>query len=110
MHLSFYGATQTVTGSKYHLECGTHELLVDCGLFQGYKHLRLKNWANLPFDAARLKAVLLTHAHIDHSSYLPRLAATSGFKGPIHATQATTELCRILLPDSGFLQEEQAKF
>src|SRR5690606_4853254 len=109
MRLAFYGATQTVTGSKYLLTCGGRKVLVDCGLFQGFKHLRLKNWAHLPFDPKQLDAVVLTHAHIDHSGYLPRLM-NLGFKGPIYATQATTALCKILLPDSGFLQEEQARF
>lgn len=109
MQLSFYGATQTVTGSKYLLTCGKRQVLVDCGMFQGFKNLRLKNWAHLPFDPKKLDAVVLTHAHIDHSGYLPRLM-NLGFKGPIYATQATTALCKILLPDSGFLQEEQARF
>lgn len=109
MQLSFFGATQTVTGSKYLLTCGKRKVLVDCGLFQGFKHLRLKNWAHLPFEPKELDAVVLTHAHIDHSGYLPRLM-NAGFKGPIYATHATTALCKILLPDSGFLQEEQARF
>jgi metallo-beta-lactamase family protein len=109
MQLSFFGATQTVTGSRYLLACDAGRLLVDCGLFQGYKHLRLKNWGRLPFDPATLDAVLLTHAHLDHSGYLPRLMR-QGFKGPIYATRATIDLCRILLPDSGHLQEEQAEF
>ncbi len=109
MQLGFFGATQTVTGSKYLLTCGKHRVLIDCGLFQGFKHLRLKNWAALPFDPKQIDAVLLTHAHIDHSGYLPRLR-NQGFKGPIYATQATTALSKILLPDSGFLQEEQARF
>src|SRR5512138_2854948 len=109
MQLSFFGATQTVTGSKYLLTCGKRQVLVDCGMFQGFKNLRLKNWAHLPFDPKQLDAVVLTHAHIDHSGYLPRLM-NLGFKGPIYATQATTALCKILLPDSGFLQEEQARF
>jgi metallo-beta-lactamase family protein len=109
MQLSFFGATQTVTGSRYLLACDAGRLLVDCGLFQGYKHVRLKNWARLPFDPATLDAVLLTHAHLDHSGYLPRLMR-QGFKGPIYATRATIDLCRILLPDSGHLQEEQAEF
>jgi metallo-beta-lactamase family protein len=107
--LSFFGATQTVTGSRYLLSMGDLQLLIDCGLFQGYKHLRLKNWASPPFDPRKLHAVLLTHAHIDHSGYLP-LLVKSGFRGPIFATPATIELCRILLPDSGHLQEEQAGF
>jgi metallo-beta-lactamase family protein len=109
MQLSFFGATQTVTGSRYLLTCGERRVLVDCGLFQGYKHLRLKNWSRLPFAANEVDAVLLTHAHLDHSGYLP-LLVKNGFKGPIYATNATLELCRILLPDSGHLQEEQAQF
>ncbi len=108
MQLGFFGATQTVTGSKYLLTCGKHKVLIDCGLFQGFKNLRLKNWAHLPFEPKELDAVVLTHAHIDHSGYLPRLR-NSGFKGPIYATHATSALCKILLPDSGFLQEEQAR-
>lgn len=107
--LSFFGATQTVTGSRYLLTLGERRVLVDCGLFQGYKHLRLKNWSHPPFEPGRVDAVLLTHAHLDHSGYLP-LLVRNGFKGPIHATRATIELCRILLPDSGRLQEEQAQF
>jgi len=109
MQLSFFGATQTVTGSRYLLTCGARRVLVDCGLFQGYKYLRLKNWARLPFDPGTLDAVLLTHAHLDHSGYLP-LVIKRGFRGPIYATQATIDLCRILLPDSGHLQEEQARY
>jgi metallo-beta-lactamase family protein len=109
MQLSFFGATQTVTGSRYLLTCGTGRVLIDCGLFQGYKHLRLKNWARLPFEPEALEAVLLTHAHLDHSGYLP-LLIRRGFKGQIYATLATIDLCRILLPDSGRLQEEQAEF
>ena len=107
MHLTFFGATQTVTGSKYLLEHAGGRLLVDCGLFQGYKHLRLKNWSPPPFRASDIDAVVLTHAHIDHSGYLP-LLVKNGFRGRIHATQATVELCNILLLDSGHLQEEQA--
>jgi len=109
MRVAFFGATQTVTGSRYLLTCGTKRVLVDCGLYQGYKYLRLKNWAPLPFDARDVDAVLLTHAHIDHSGFLP-LLVKQGYRGPIYATAATIELCRILLPDSGYLQEEQAQF
>lgn len=109
MQLAFFGATQTVTGSRYLLTCGAPRVLIDCGLFQGYKHLRLKNWARLPFDPEALDAVLLTHAHLDHSGYLP-LLVKRGFTGPIYATRPTIDLCRILLPDSGHLQEEQAEY
>lgn len=109
MRLTFLGATQTVTGSRYLLQSGGRALLIDCGLFQGYKNLRLKNWKALPVDHRALSAVVLTHAHLDHSGYLPVLLK-QGYRGPIYATPATTELCGILLPDSGHLQEEQAEF
>jgi metallo-beta-lactamase family protein len=109
LKLSFLGATQTVTGSRYLLNCGDRSVLVDCGLFQGFKNLRLKNWARLPFDPRSPSAVLLTHAHLDHSGYLPVLVR-EGFAGHIYATPATIALCQILLPDSGRLQEEQAQF
>lgn len=109
MRIRFLGATQTVTGSRYLLEHAGRQVLVDCGLFQGYKNLRQKNWAQPPFDPQRIAAVLLTHAHLDHSGYLP-LLVKNGFAGRIYATPATIELCRILLPDSGHLQEEQAQY
>ena len=108
MRLQFLGATGTVTGSKYLVTAGAARVLVDCGLFQGYKPLRLRNWAPLPLDPARIDAVVLTHAHIDHSGYLP-LLARNGFRGKAWCTPATLELCRILLPDSAHLQEEQAE-
>jgi metallo-beta-lactamase family protein len=108
MDLEFLGATGTVTGSKYRVAQGKHAILVDCGLFQGYKQLRLRNWAPLPFDAASLDSVVLTHAHLDHSGYLP-LLVRNGFRGPIYCTDATRELCQILLPDSGRIQEEDAE-
>lgn len=108
MKLSFLGATGTVTGSKYLLETNNKKILVDCGLFQGLKELRLRNWAPLPIKVSSIDAVVLTHAHIDHSGYLP-LLVKNGFKGPIYATQATADLCSILLPDSGYLQEEDTK-
>jgi len=109
MRIEFLGATGTVTGSKYLLDHQGRQLLVDCGLFQGLKQLRLRNWDELPIKASEIDAVLLTHAHIDHSGYLPRLL-NLGFKGPIYCTQATRELCELLLPDSGRLQEEEADF
>ncbi len=109
MKLTFLGATGTVTGSKYLLASGTKKILVDCGLFQGYKQLRLRNWAGLPVDPRKIDAVVLTHAHIDHSGYLP-LLIRSGFSGRVYSTRATRDLCEILLPDSGHLQEEEAEF
>jgi metallo-beta-lactamase family protein len=108
MELEFLGATGTVTGSKYRVTHSGHSLLVDCGLFQGYKQLRLRNWAPLPFDAQSLDAVVLTHAHLDHSGYLP-LLVRHGFRGPIYCTAATRELCGIMLPDAGRIQEEDAE-
>lgn len=109
MKLQFLGATDTVTGSKYLIEHEGRRLLVDCGLFQGYKPLRLRNWQSLPVPAADIDAVVLTHAHIDHSGYLP-LLARQGFQGPVYCTEPTAELCRILLPDCGHLLEEEAEF
>ena len=109
MRLQFLGATDTVTGSKYLLQNGSASLLVDCGLFQGYKSLRLRNWSALPVPPASIEAVILTHAHIDHSGYLP-LLARQGFRGKVYCSDATFDLCRILLPDSGYLQEEEAEF
>jgi metallo-beta-lactamase family protein len=105
--LTFLGAARTVTGSKHLLQVNGHRLLVDCGLFQGAKELRLRNWDELPFPASSLDAVVLTHAHIDHSGYLPRLVA-SGFRGRIYCTAGTLDLCRLVLPDAGQLQEEDA--
>ena len=107
--LTFLGAAGTVTGSKYLLERGDLRLLVDCGLYQGLKPLRLQNWEHAPIDPRTLDAVLLTHAHIDHSGFLPRLV-NEGFRGKVWCTSATLELCRLLLPDSGHLQEEDAEY
>lgn len=107
--LQFLGGAGTVTGSKYLLTVGDKRILVDCGLFQGFKQLRLRNWARIPVKPSDIDAVILTHAHIDHSGYLPRLVA-DGFKGPIYATDATTDLCGVLLPDSAHLQEKDAEF
>jgi metallo-beta-lactamase family protein len=109
MELTFLGGTGTVTGSKYQVAYGKHRLLVDCGLFQGLKQLRLKNWSPLPVDVRGLEAVLLTHAHLDHSGYIPRLVR-EGFSGTIYCTPATRDLCRILLLDSAKIMEEEAGF
>ncbi|HLU69599.1 MAG TPA: MBL fold metallo-hydrolase [Fibrobacteria bacterium] len=109
MYLSFLGAAGTVTGSRFVLEQGRHRLLVDCGLFQGLKNLRLRNWAPFPVAPDKLGAVLLTHAHLDHSGYLPKLVK-EGFTGPIFGTAATLDLLRILLPDSAKLMEKDAEF
>lgn len=109
MKLSFLGGAGTVTGSKYLLEESGRRLLVDCGLFQGLKALRLQNWEPFPIDPASIDAVILTHAHIDHSGYLPKLVQ-AGFRGPVYCTAATRDLCRILLLDSAMLMEEEAGF
>src|SRR6266566_5243315 len=109
MKLIFLGATQTVTGSKFLIETNDRRILVDCGLFQGLKELRLRNWEAPPVDPKSIDAVVLTHAHIDHTGYLPRFVA-QGYKGPVYATSATVDLARILLPDAGHLQEEEANY
>ncbi|HEX2672683.1 MAG TPA: MBL fold metallo-hydrolase [Polyangiaceae bacterium] len=107
-NLGFFGAAGTVTGSRYLLQHQGERVLVDCGLFQGYKKLRERNWQEPGFEPAALSAVVLTHAHLDHSGYLPRLCE-SGFRGPVFCTPGTRDLLQILLPDSGFLQEEEAR-
>ena len=109
MKIRFLGATGTVTGSKYLLESGKSRILLDCGLFQGLKKLRLKNRAPFTVDPSSIQAVALTHAHIDHSGYLP-LLRKNGFHGPVFCTSGTKEICSLLLPDSGYLQEEEARF
>jgi len=109
MQLRFLGGAGTVTGSKYPVEHEGRRLLVDCGLFQGLKQLRLRNWSPLPVPARSIDAVVLTHAHIDHSGFIPRLMDL-GFRGKVFATRATVELCRLLLPDAGHLQEEEARY
>ena len=107
LKLTFLGATGTVTGSRYLLDIGGRSLLVDCGLFQGFKQLRLRNWAAFPVPPRSIDAVVLTHAHLDHSGYLPSLVR-DGYTGRVHCTEPTEALCGILLRDSGRLQEEQA--
>lgn len=107
--ITFLGGADTVTGSKYLVRHQDESLLVDCGLFQGFKQLRLRNWNPLPVLPEAIQAVLLTHAHLDHSGYLP-LLAKEGFSGPVFASAGTRDLCKILLPDSGHIQEEDAAF
>ncbi|WP_260957708.1 MBL fold metallo-hydrolase RNA specificity domain-containing protein [Pseudomonas citri] len=109
MRMTFLGAAGTVTGSKYLLEHDDQRILIDCGLFQGYKQLRLHNWDPFDLPMRELDAIVLTHAHLDHSGYLPVLAR-NGYRGPIYATPATCELARILLLDSARLQEEEAEY
>ena len=107
--LTFLGGVGTVTGSRYLLQAAGRRILVDCGLFQGFKQLRLRNWAPFPVPAATIDAVLLTHAHLDHSGALP-LLVRQGFRGKVLCSEATRDLCAILLPDSGNLQEKDAAF
>jgi metallo-beta-lactamase family protein len=108
MKVAFLGGVDTVTGSRYLVEAGGRRVLVDCGLFQGPKKLRERNWRDPPFDPRALDAVVLTHAHIDHSGYLPRLCK-SGYGGPVFCTPPTKDLLQLLLPDAGRLQEEEAQ-
>lgn len=109
MQVSFFGAAGTVTGSRHLLEAHGRRILMDCGLFQGLKALRLRNWQPPGFDCKSIDAVILSHAHLDHSGWLP-LLVKSGFSGPIYATEATRDLAEVLLIDSGHLQEEDAQF
>jgi len=107
--LRFLGGTGTVTGSRFLVSAGRSRVLVDCGLFQGEKALRLRNWEPFPVEPARLDAVVLTHAHLDHAGYLPALVR-NGFAGAVYATPGTAALSAIVLPDSGRLQEEDAEY
>jgi metallo-beta-lactamase family protein len=107
--LSFWGGVGTVTGSKYLVESGGSRVLVDCGLFQGLRELRERNWEDPPFDAKSLDAVVITHAHVDHTAYLPRIVAL-GYEGPVYCSKGTADLLKLLLPDSARLQEEEAEY
>lgn len=107
--LRFLGATDTVTGSRYLIQSHGRRILIDCGLFQGYKRIRDRNRVPFPVSPASIDAVVLTHAHLDHTGYIPALVR-DGFRGPVYTTQGTTELCTLLLPDSGYLQEEEARY
>jgi metallo-beta-lactamase family protein len=106
--LTFLGAARTVTGSKYLLDTGRHQVLFDCGLFQGLKELRQRNWAEFPVRASEIDAIVLTHAHLDHCGYLPKLVSL-GFEGRVFCTSGTSDLCRLVLPDSARIQEEDAR-
>lgn len=106
--LTFLGAARTVTGSKYLLQRRGSRVLFDCGLFQGLKELRLRNWDDFPVPADSIDAIVLTHAHLDHVGYLPRLVAR-GYRGRVFCTSGTADLCRVVLPDSGRIQEEDAR-
>ncbi|MEO8042092.1 MAG: MBL fold metallo-hydrolase [Acidobacteriota bacterium] len=108
-NITFYGGVGTVTGSKYLLENNGRRILVDCGLFQGPRELRERNWQDPPFDPHAIEAVIITHAHIDHTGWLPRLV-NLGFRGPVFTSRATADLLKILLPDSARLQEEDADY
>jgi metallo-beta-lactamase family protein len=107
--IEFWGGVGTVTGSKYLVVTDKARVLVDCGLFQGLKELRERNWQDPPFDPHSIDAVLITHAHIDHTGYLPRLVQ-QGFRGPVYCSRGTADLLKILLPDAGRLQEEEADY
>jgi metallo-beta-lactamase family protein len=106
--ITFHGAAGTVTGSCLMVEAGGARLLVDCGLFQGPKTVKALNWRPLPFDPRAINVVLLTHAHIDHAGLIPRLVK-EGYRGPVHATPESIDLCRFMLPDSGFIQESEVE-
>jgi metallo-beta-lactamase family protein len=103
------GGVRTVTGSRFLIEVGDHRVLVDCGLFQGLKELRARNWDRFPVDPRDIDAVIITHAHLDHCGYLPRLVQ-GGFRGPVHVTHDTGKLMAVVLPDSARLLEEEARF
>src|SRR3954465_15399642 len=106
--LTFLGAAGTVTGSKHLLEIDGRRILIDCGLFQGLKELRLRNWGAVLVDPARIAAVVLTHAHLDHCGYLPRFVA-AGFRGRVFCTPGTRDLCTLILPDSARIKKKEPR-
>ena len=107
--LTFLGAAGTVTGAKFFLEVDEARVLLECGMFQGLRQLRERNWQPPPFAPRSLQAILLSHAHIDHSGYLPRVVR-EGFQGPIFCSPGTADLLTVMLPDAAHLQEEEAEF
>ena len=106
--LTFLGAARTVTGSKYLLDTAGARILIDCGLFQGLRELRQRNWDPFPVAPESIDGIVLTHAHLDHVGYLPRLVA-QGYRGPVFCTPGTADLCRLVLPDAARIQEEDAR-
>ena len=108
MKIGFFGAADTVTGSKHRIEIGGQRILLDCGMFQGYKVLRERNWAPAPPELLDVDAVVLSHAHLDHSGWLPALVR-QGYRGPVYASAATRDLAEVMLLDSARLQEEDAR-
>ena len=108
MKITFLGAARTVTGSCYLIEVGEHKILLDCGMFQGSKLVKSFNEKEFMFAPNEIEAVVLTHAHVDHSGLIPKLCK-QGYKGPVHCTKSTLELCSILLPDSAHIQESDAE-